>query len=192
MFRWIGTVPLAVAIGAFTVVCGSGAVEATSRALAGYAVLVVDPVVVKQGPSTKDFKPGWEVLLHKGMVRQLRKKTAFAEVLDRTTSPMIEQVSAGSKRALLTSTVVRYGKGSRVVRGLMSGGWASALGAGAATTRMEFVITDFETGAELLRFERQGRFAGFLNSDGGTTEEALIESAGDVVDRLVEELRKNR
>ena len=160
--------------------------ETGARVLSGYEVLIVNPVTVKQSAATKDFAPGWEVLLHKGMVRRLLKRKAFGEVLDRTTSPVIAEASAGSRRALLTSEVVVYDKGSRAAR------YWIGLGAGSATTRMEFVITNFDTGAELLRFERQGKYVGWMGSAGGTNEDAIIESAGDVVDRLLEELRKNR
>lgn len=66
------------------------------------------------------------------------------------------------------------------------------MGAGAAKTRIRFVFTDAETEQEVFRTEREGKFAGWLSGAGGGNEEAIMESAGHVVDRLIEDIRKNR
>jgi hypothetical protein len=58
--------------------------------------------------------------------------------------------------------------------------------------RILFVFKDAESGQELFRTEREGRYAGWLSTTGGTKEEAVVESAGDVVDRLLEDIRRQR
>jgi hypothetical protein len=164
----------------------------TNRA-SHYAVLVVEPVTVAEGSDTRDFRAEWVLPLHRGLVRQLRKKKLFEEVVDGATgAPAVVRPVASSdgpearKRAALTATVVLYNKGSRAARFMVG------MGAGAAKTRIRFVVRDLDTGEELMKLEGEGRFAGWLNPLGGTNEEAIMESAGDAVDRLVDALRKNR
>jgi hypothetical protein len=66
------------------------------------------------------------------------------------------------------------------------------MGAGAAKMRIRFVFKDAATGAELFQTEREGKYAGWLSGTGGTKEEAVVESAGDVIDRLLEDIKKQR
>ena len=159
----------------------SGPVGAAEKPLAGYTVLVVEDLTIEEGELTKDFDPLWAPLLHKGMMRQLEKKKAFPQLVDAPGA-----AAATGKRLILSNRVVEYSKGNRAARMLV--GW----GAGAAKMRIQFVFKDAETGAELFRTEREGKYAGWLSGTGGTKEEAVIESAGDVVDRLLDDIKKQR
>jgi len=161
---------------------GAATVAAADKPLAGYTVLVVENLTIDKSDKTKDFDELWAPLLHKGMLRQLEKKKSFAQVLDGAGAP----VAAGEKRLVLSSTVVEYNKGSRAAR------FVVGMGAGAAKMRIRFVFKDAATGAELFQTEREGKYAGWLSGSGGTKEEAVIESAGDVVDRLLEDIKKQR
>jgi len=173
---------LTAAIISVALTAGIAASPIADKPLAGYTVLVVENLAVDKTDKTKDFDDLWAPLLHKGMLRQLEKKKAFAEIIDGTATPP----AAGEKRLLLTSTVVGYDKGSRAARFMVG------MGAGAAKMRIRFVFKDAVTGAELFTTEREGKYAGWLSGTGGTKEEAVVESAGDVVDRLLEDIKKQR
>lgn len=161
---------------------------AAAKPLTGYTIVVLEPLTVEKGDATKDFQDGWEILLHKGMVRQLEKKKLFSQVIDGAATATAPAAATGTteKRLLLKSTLLVYSKGSRAARFLVG------MGAGAAKTRIRFTFVDADSGQELLTTEREGKFAGWLNPTGGTNEDAILESAGDVVDRLIDDIRKNR
>ena len=111
--------------------------------------------------------------LHRGLVRQLRKKKAFEEIIEgpagrpAVAGPLASSDGSGArqKRAVLTSTIVLYSKGSRAARFLVR------MGAGAARTRMQFVVKDLETHEELPRSLREGTYAGWLRPDRRQHEE---------------------
>lgn len=162
----------------------AGPVAAADKPLTGYTVLVLEDLTVEKGEKTKDFDEVWLPLLHKGMMRQLEKKKAFTQIVDGAAAPA--GAAAEGKRVILSNTVVEYDKGSRAARFMVG------MGAGAAKMRILFVFKDAETGKELFRTEREGKYAGWLSGTGGTKEEAVIESAGDVVDRLLDDVKKQR
>lgn len=43
--------------------------EAAAKPVTGYAVVVVDAMTVEKSEATKDFEDGWDMALHKGMIR---------------------------------------------------------------------------------------------------------------------------
>ena len=75
-------------------------------------------------------------------------------------------------------------KGSRAVRR------RAGFGASATKIKVRFVLRDGETGEELFRIDRQGRFYGTLSVVGGGKGHAVQEAAGEVVDGLVKRIRK--
>jgi hypothetical protein len=79
-----------------------------------------------------------------------------------------------------------YDKGSR------AGRWLVGFGAGATKVKVRFVFRDAQTGAELFRTDRQGKFYGTVSLVGGGKGQAVSEAAGDVVDGLIKDIRKNR
>ncbi len=163
--------------------CLTGQVLAADKPLAGYTVLVVEGLTIEKGEKTKDFDDLWLPLLHKGMMQQLEKKKAFANLIDGAAAT---GTPPEGKRLILSNTVVEYDKGSRAARFMIG------MGAGAAKMRILFVFKDAQTGQESFRTEREGKYAGWLSGTGGTKEEAVIESAGDVVDRLLDDIKKQR
>ncbi len=65
-------------------------------------------------------------------------------------------------------------------------------GAGATKVKVRFILRDAETGEELFRTDRQGKFYGTISLVGGGKEHAVSEAAGDVVDGLIKDIQKNR
>lgn len=117
------------------------------------------------------------------MLQQLEKKKAFANVIDGAAAAGTQPKG---QRLILSNTIVAYDKGSRAAR------FVVGMGAGSTKMRTLFVFKDAQTGQELFRTEREGKYAGWLSGTGGTKEEAVIESAGDVVDRLLDDIKKQR
>jgi hypothetical protein len=97
---------------------------AQQKALAGYTSVVVENLAVQPGETTKDFDETWGPLLHKGMLRQLDKKKAFAEIIDGGAG---DPPAATGKRLILSNTVVEYSKGSRAAWVLAQHGCGSCL-----------------------------------------------------------------
>ena len=164
-------------------VCLSAPIFAAEKPLAGYTSLIIEDLTIEKGDKTKDFDEAWLPLLHKGMLQQLEKKKAFAQIIDGAAAA---SAPAEGKRLILSNTVVEYDKGSRAARFIVG------MGAGSAKMRILFVFKDAETGQEVFRTEREGKYAGWLSGTGGTKEEAVIESAGDVIDRLLDDIKKQR
>ena len=163
------------------------------KVLAGYNAVVVEKFSVDPSARTADFPRGQEVGIQQNVVERLNKQKVFEEVKDGLEAGAAPPVAADltanapAKRAvILSGTVIEYDKGSREAR------WFVGMGAGATKVKVRFVFRDAQTGAELLRTDRQGQFYGWIAFVGGSKEQATGEAAGDVVDRLMDDIKKNR
>lgn len=159
--------------------------ETKTKPLTGYTILLVDKFAIEKNAATEEFPAGQEVVMQKSSIVRLREKKAFDTVVDMT-DPESDQKTGAPKRLQLSGTVVQYDKGSRAAR------WLVGLGAGATKVKVRFVFTDADTHKELFRVDRQGKFYGMVGFVGGSSEQATSEAAGDVVDGLIKEIKKNR
>ena len=173
--------------------------EAAKKPLAGYNLVVVEKFIIDKNPSTEEFPKGQEMVIQSDTVGRLRKLKLFEEVIDATEAPApeatnpaapqaeVKAVTAPAKRrVLLGGSVITYDKGSR------AGRWLVGFGAGATKVKVRFIFRDAETGAEVFRTDRQGKFYGTISLVGGGKEHAVSEAAGDVVDGLIRDIQKNR
>lgn len=166
------------------------------KALTAYQGVVVEKFTVEKNSATEDFPRGQEQSIQQNTVQRLMKEKLFEEVVDAgaDTPPsggieLPSNVVTGSpekRRLKLNGTVVFFDKGSRAAR------WWVGFGAGATKVKVRFVLTDVETGAEVFRTERKGSFSGVFSFVGGGKDQATGEAAGDVVDGLVKDIKKNR
>jgi len=166
-------------------------VDAAKKPLTGYSVLVVDKFTVEKNGATEHFPKGQELLLQQGSVERLKEKKTFAEIIDASEPPAAEAppppVQGEAKRRLvLSGTVIAFDKGSRASR------WLVGFGAGATKVKVRFIFSDAETGVEVFRTDRQGKFYGTFSVVGGDKSHAVSEAAGDVVDGLIKDIAKNR
>lgn len=63
------------------------------------------------------------------------------------------------------------------------------MGAGKTKLRVAFTLKD-KSGKELFKSEAYGAFSGAIAFVGGDKNQAAVEAAGDVVDRLIKDLKK--
>lgn len=177
--------------------------EAGSKPLASYQVVVVEKFTVEPTDATVGFPRGNEAQVQGEVVDRLREKRLFEQVIDATETEAVEatakteaapsapaEASASSapvrQEVRLSGTVILYTKGSRAKRYLVG------FGAGAAKLKVRFIFRDAATGQEVFRTERQGKFYGTISFVGGGKGEATSEAAGDVVDGLIKDIKKNR
>ncbi len=160
------------------------------RTLAGYTVLQVENFQVEENSATEGFPRGMHATLQENTVLRLRKEKLFGRILD-AAEPDSTQADGNpespepEKRLVLSSTVIKYTKGSR------AGRWLVGFGAGATKVKVRFVFRDASTGEELFRTDRQGKFYGTFSVIGGGKGHAVSEASGDVVDGLIRQIRKN-
>lgn len=180
------------------VLAGGSAIQAEPPGgkLAGYGSIVVEKFTVETNSATQDFPRGQEQAIQENTVRRLLKEKLFEEVVDGAAeapgtggiemTPAPATSATPKRRVKLSGTVTMYDKGSRAAR------WLVGFGAGATRVKVLFIFRDAETGAELFRTERKGSFSGMIAFVGGGKDQATGEAAGDVVDGLVKQIKKNR
>jgi hypothetical protein len=182
--------------------------QASTKKLAGYDTVVVEPFAVEKNAATENFPQGFDALLQGRTITKLREGKVFEQVLDKdqtsatstatpntatgtipnSNAPQDAQKSpeAKDRRLLLASTVILFDKGSRAAR------YWGGFGAGESKIKVRFIFTDSQTGKEVLRFDQQGTFKGMWSAFGGSTDEAAVKAVNGVVKRLIEEIEKNR
>jgi hypothetical protein len=65
-------------------------------------------------------------------------------------------------------------------------------GAGATKVKVRFVLLDAQTGQELLKLDRQGKFYGVVGLFGGSRSQADAKSARSVVQGLIRAIEARR
>ncbi len=186
----------------------------TTHQLSGYHVLAIEPFTVDKNPATENFPEGLEKVMHSTALRKVREKKLFSSVINGAdvsakppaeqkdvatpSEPVVEgespapapaapQTPAVEKRTvILSGTVIQFDKGSQAARF-----WVG-MGAGASKVRVRFVMRDAATGAEVMRFDLEGKFYGMWSTFAGSDDEAMIKAATSVVKNLVKTLEQNR
>jgi hypothetical protein len=149
----------------------------TAIGLAGCETLAVERFVIEHNSATEGFPRGQEVLIQQQAVARMMKSKLFPQIVDGAAG------SSGTAGCVLSGTVVKYDKGNRAAR------WVVGLGAGATKVKVRFAFRDV-AGSELFRPEREGKFYGTISFIGGSKEHADTEAAGDVIDGLIKDVRK--
>ena len=181
----------------WAVFAGTTVAPITKTSLAGYNVIVVEEFDIEQTQKTLRFSPRMLNGIRSEVIDRLQGERLFEEVIDATPvatssvdsgsgSQAGNEATPGEGRLLLSGTVFSFKKGSRAKRALIG------FGSGASVVRVRFIFRDGETGTELLRTERKGKFSGWISFAGGQSKEAMAEAAGDVVDGLIKVIKKNR
>lgn len=183
-----------VALAALLVVCAHNSpvllAQAPSRPLSGYAVITVEKVDVGTLSLSQGFPQGLDGVIQKNAVAKLATSKLFENVLD-ATDPVAEAAGAAAseqagRRVTMSGTVIGYDPGSRAARVLVG------FGSGSAKVTVRFIFRDAQTGAELFRTDKEGKFAGTSTIGGGSTATASGEAARKVVDGLIKDIQKNR
>lgn len=176
---------------------GGSIASAADKKLTGYDVLRVEQFTVEETDRTIGFTPRMVEGMRQEVIDRLLGERLFDDVIgtagddpdspNASSSPAAETEAASTgKQLLLSGTVTEFKKGSRAKRFLIG------FGSGASVVKVLFTFRDSQTGKELLRKERKGKYSGWLSFAGGQEREALDEAAGDVVDGLIKEIKKNR
>ena len=185
----------------------------TTRQLSGYQVLAIESFTVDKNPATENFPAGLEKVMHSTALRKVREKNLFKSVIDavelRPSTPVAQEVPAPAepvadgaaatavpvaakvpaeqpRAVILSGTVILFDKGSQAAR------FWGGMGAGASKVKVRFVMRDAATGAEVMRFDQEGKFYGMWSAFGGSDDEALIKASTSVVKNLVKTLEQNR
>jgi len=164
---------------------------AGKKPLAGYDTLVVESFVVAPTQATLGFSPRQAAEIRQDAIDRLLGERLFAEVIDAADPPALgarpeARPAEGARRLVLSGTVTKFSKGSRAKRYLVG------FGAGASAVKVLFVFRDEASGEVVYRTERQGKYYGTVSIFGGESREAATEAAGDVVDGLIKDVKKNR
>jgi len=156
-----------------------GRASAPPKPLAGYNEVVVERFSVE-----KNCEFSQSDALQKTVVARLRGRK-IVTVIDKLDAEGEELAKAppaeGTKRMIVTATVLEFARGSRTARSI-------GIGAGATKLRVRFTIKDALTGTELFTTERLGRYS----YGGGTNEAGFSAVACEVVDGLIADIEKNR
>jgi hypothetical protein len=177
------------------------------KPLSGYNVLIVEKVVVEQTPATAKFPASYGIALHQKILNELRKKMIFPQIIDATTmkdtriskdktedqtedddetSTSESDSQTGENQLILTTTIIEFKPGSKVVRATVG------LGAGATVIKARFVIRIAGTDDELLILTQTGKFPGISDLFDPNKNRALEEAAGKVVAGLIKIIKKTR
>ncbi len=193
------------------------AAEETAHELAPYSAIVIEPFTVDRNPATEEFPRGLEIITQSKLVQELRRKALFTEVIESTTktagdsaataapaafdttraaatpavtdsaSAVATPPSKGTgKRVSVATTILIFDKGSRAAR------YLGGMGAGQTRLKARFVFKDAETGAEVLRFDREGTFKGMFSAFGGSADAASAGVANGLVKGAVQEMARHR
>ncbi len=151
------------------------------KPLAAYRTLLVESFTVDSRAARKNYPGGYESWLQNETLTRLQTERVFEEVAD-----ACDREPAGEEgpRLTLSGAVMAYDKGNRMVR-LLTG-----LGPGAGKVKVRFVFRDAVSGREVFRTVRQGKFYGWSDLR-GSEQHAMTEAGGDVIDRLIQDVRRN-
>ena len=172
---------------------GSDVKQKTSKPLAGYTAVLVEPFTVEKNPLTADFPAGEEANLQLSAVSGLRQSGIFEKVLDGTrhspeeSLPVESTKNEGQRIVILSGTVVSFSKGSSGAR-LMT--WPLPVGVSKAKVR--FVFRDAASNEEVFRFEKEAKFQATVSGGIATKEEQMAHLKGGLIEALVRETKRNR
>jgi hypothetical protein len=165
--------------------------QKTSKPLAGYSVIVVEPFIVENSQATKDFPAGEEANLQLSTIAGLRASALFEKVIDGSTKPAERPPSpeppakAGERRLILSGAVIGFSKGNSGAR-IMT--WPLPLGVSKAKAR--FVFRDAESKLEVFRFEKEAKFQATMSGGLATKEEQMTHVKVGLVEALIKEIRQ--
>ena len=167
--------------------------QKTSKPLAGYTAILVEPFTVEKNQLTTDFPAGEEANLQLSTVLGLLESRIFEKVLDGTKNSRGESPSAenstreGQRIVILSGTIVGFNKGSSAAR-LMT--WPLPVGVSKAKAR--FVFRDATSNEEVFRFEKEAKFQATNNGGIATKEEQMAHLKVGLAEALVKETKRNR
>lgn len=161
------------------------------KPLAGYTTIIVEKFTIENNAATEKFPRGYETVMHGEMVNRLRKRGIFEHVIDgekptEESNPSPGDAKQPEKTLTLSGTVISYDKGNRAARYLVN------FGAGATKVKVRFVLLDAQSGQELLKLDRQGKFYGVFGMFGGSRSQADAKSARSVVQGLIRAIEARR
>lgn len=169
-----------VALAALAMTVSSQLIGDEKKPLEEYSAIVVQPFTLSRELNADGMPPGYENVLQKTLFARLLSERVFERVEESAEAPR----QPGT--VIVSGEVADYSKGSRAAR------LAIGYGAGSAKIKVVIVFRDAVTGAEVLRLERTGRYAGFGNLTGGSADKARSESARKVVDGLMKQIKAAR
>ena len=167
--------------------------QKTSKPLAGYTAILVEPFTVEKNQLTTDCPVGEEANLQLSTVLGLRESGIFKNVLDgsqnsRGESPSAEKsTSEGQRVAILSGIVIGFNKGSSAARVMT---WPLPVGVSKAKAR--FVFRDATSNEEVFRFEKEAKFQATISGGIATKEDQIAHLKGGLVEALVKETKRNR
>ena len=181
----------------WTVFAGTMVAPISKTPLAGYIVIVVEKFDIEQIEGTIGFSPQMLNGMRSEIIDRLQGERLFEEVIDATPvatssvdsgsgSQAGTEATPGGGRLRLSATVYAFKKGSRAKRTIIG------FGSGASTVKVRFIFRDGETGTELLLTERKGKWSGWFSWGGGSSKDAKAGAAGNLVDKLIKDIKKNR
>jgi len=165
----------------------------TSKPLAGYTAILVEPFTVENSQLTKDFPEGEEANLQLSAFARLRTGRVFDTVIDGSkkesdqSSPSEPSAKDGPRTLILSVTIIGFNKGNSTARFMT---WPLPVGASQATAR--FVFRDAANNQEVLRFEKQAKFQAVMSGGVASKEDQMSHLKGGLVDALVKEIQSNR
>lgn len=169
-------------------VFGENALAVKAKPLAPYDVAVVKSIPVANGQETSDFPEGDNVILQKMLVRNLRSKGLFQQVIDATTPDGVDQSkSAGEAQSAaleVMGTVVDYKpateRQARFIR----------LGGRSALVKVQFLFRDARTGKIVMKSIAEGKVdTGLL---GGSPEKVETQAVLRAIDKVLDDIARNR
>jgi hypothetical protein len=167
--------------------------QKTSRPLAGFTAILVEPFTVENSQATKDFPAGEEANLQLSAIVGLRASKLFETVIDGSSKPVEEPPSSepsareGQRKVILSGAIIGFTKGSSGARVMT---WPLPVGVSKAKAR--FVFRDAESKQEVFRFEKEAKFQATMSGGFATKEEQMARVKGGLVDALVKEIKRNR
>lgn len=166
--------------------------QKTSKPLAGYTAILVEPFTVEKNQFTKDFPAGEEANLQLSTVLGLLESRIFEKVLDGTKnsrgeSPPTEDSTREGRVVILSGIIVGFTKGSSAARAMT---WPLPVGVSKAKAR--FVFRDAISNEEVFRFEKEAKFQATKNGGIATKEEQTARLKVGLAEALVKETKRNR
>jgi hypothetical protein len=167
--------------------------QKTSRPLAGFTAILVEPFTVENSQATKDFPAGEEVNLQLSTIGGLRLAGIFEKVIDGSPKPTKEPPSSepsareGQRKVILSGAIIGFTKGSSGARFMT---WPLPVGVSKAKAR--FVFRDAESNQEVFRFEKEAKYQATLTGGIATKDEQMAHVKGGLVDAVVKEIQRQR
>src|SRR5262249_15486954 len=170
------------------------------KLLSEYNTIVVEAVALDKNPKLAKFPAGHDTDFQKKIVADLQRKNVFPEVIDGTRQsgelepnakqdgeqPVNANKPANGKRLILSTTILDFNPGNQALRIMV--GW----GAGATAVKARFIFTDATTGQVLWVHTQQGKFVGYFDIHGTGKNYPVTEASGDIVDALINVIKKHR